>query len=327
MRTWIVFVACSLLWWWWRRHNQQSERSQKEVNQQPDQQPVQQEPHLQQKQNARQPQKQQQVQSSSPSKLVLVDTHCHAGSLKSWKADAELSGISSRLFVMATHELDWFTTLQVCERYGHTPAIGVHPWFAHNLSLGWRERLREVLEANTSALVGEIGLDKAARTKETGKCEYAAQVEVFRQQLEIAHELHRPVSIHCVRSIGKVFEVLMSMGLKLPPAIALHSFGAGPQEVTRFLQLPCTVFFGFSFCINAQAKSDTQLQRVISSLKAIPADRLLLESDEDDVAVIDASMGSICGFVAKTLGWTPEYTARLTTRNAHIFQRSCSISG
>ena len=52
-----------------------------------------------------------------------------------------------------------------------TPGFGIHPWFAHSVQDGWVERQRALLIAHPGSIVGEIGLDKAARTPETGKCE------------------------------------------------------------------------------------------------------------------------------------------------------------
>jgi len=34
------------------------------------------------------------------------------------------------------------------------------------------------------------------------------QVEVLRQQLELAKELNKPASIHCVRAFGDLFELM-----------------------------------------------------------------------------------------------------------------------
>jgi hypothetical protein len=71
---------------------------------------------------------------------------------------------------------------------------GIHPWQAHNAKPGWEDRLVAKLRHHPRAAVGEIGLDKAARTCETGKCEFATQKEVFRCQLRIAGQLQRSVS-------------------------------------------------------------------------------------------------------------------------------------
>ena len=46
--------------------------------------------------------------------------------------------------------------------------------------------LAAALVAAPGALVGEIGLDKAARTPDTGRVEYEKQQRVFRQQLLLA---------------------------------------------------------------------------------------------------------------------------------------------
>jgi Tat protein secretion system quality control protein TatD with DNase activity len=45
---------------------------------------------------------------------------------------------------------------------------GIHPWFAHQpKSSDWATRLGALLEAQPRLIVGEIGLDKVARTPDT----------------------------------------------------------------------------------------------------------------------------------------------------------------
>ena len=117
--------------------------------------------------------------------------------------------------VMGTSEDDWEIVEEACTLYNGSRArarpsssssssaravacYGVHPWFAHKVEQGWEDRLRARLKANPLALLGECGLDKAARTPETGKTEYKLQSDsaslsnrVFILSLSVALESTR----------------------------------------------------------------------------------------------------------------------------------------
>jgi TatD DNase family protein len=57
-------------------------------------------------------------------------------------------------------------------------AFAVHPWFAHRRGSDWLEELEALLRRNPGAIVGEIGLDRAAKAPDTGRCEHQHQLEV-----------------------------------------------------------------------------------------------------------------------------------------------------
>lgn len=53
--------------------------------------------------------------------------------------------------------------------------------------------------------MGEIGLDKGSYGR---KIDFNDQVKVFQKQLELAKELNKPASIHCVRAFGDLLQIL-----------------------------------------------------------------------------------------------------------------------
>jgi len=113
------------------------------------------------------------------------------------------------------------------------------------------------LRANPLAFVGEIGIDKVSKTI-YGVNEFELQVnnllkrswrgmnyngllqiQVFERQMEIASKLQRPVTVHCVRAQGYLFDYFRNTYTThkknngneikiMPPAVMLHSFGKGP---------------------------------------------------------------------------------------------------
>ena len=165
--------------------------------------------------------------------LRLYDAHSHAGiDIEDPSLHESLHAIQSPSAVMSTEEYNWPRTLKATEYLpqGSVPALGIHPWFAHRVGEGWLERLRVALLKHPRALVGEIGLDKVARTPETKRCEYATQKLVFQQQLQLATQLQRPVSVHCVRAVGTMYDFLAASSTAPPPKRKIKSKSTSLQS-------------------------------------------------------------------------------------------------
>jgi TatD DNase family protein len=183
-----------------------------------------------------------------------------------------------RCVVNATSEDDWQAVKQLGQRHPDLilPAYGIHPWKAHEAKAGWDDRLRELLEQEPRASIGECGLD---RWVDNPRVE--AQNTVFETQLRIAHELDRPVSIHCLKAWQPLFDSFE----RVPPPrrMVLHSFN-GSSEIARRL-LPTGAFFSFSGYFLTPRKS-----KLLETYRELPVDRLLLETDAPDMLPPDAQI-------------------------------------
>lgn len=191
------------------------------------------------------------------------------------------------------------------------------------------------------ALVGEVGLDRAARlpvftepdlekstiykhtdgdytpgTREDRplspyRVTMDHQKVILRAQLELAAKHKRAVSVHSVQAHGVVFDLLQSMwaghekpsktkqkrcrsaanahdiedplntqtkSLPYPPRICMHSYSGPVDPLKQFLapSVPAEVYFSFSEVINFSNASSAKVTEVI---KAVPAERILIESD------------------------------------------------
>lgn len=135
------------------------------------------------------------------------------------------------------------------------------------------------------------------------------QKTILRAQFELAAKLGRPVSVHSVQAHGVVFELMQSMwkgherptkrerkrkmdapnahsedafetekSLPYPPRICMHSYSGPPEALKQFLNptVPVDIYFSFSTAINFSNASSAKVTNVI---KAVPDDRILIESD------------------------------------------------
>jgi Tat protein secretion system quality control protein TatD with DNase activity len=64
-----------------------------------------------------------------------------------------------------------------------------------------------------------------------------------------------------------------------PPRVCLHSFSGPAETIKQYIapSVPCEVFFSFSTTINSWSEGGDG--KVEAALRAVPEDRLLIESD------------------------------------------------
>uniref|UniRef100_A0A7S3LIT5 TatD related DNase n=1 Tax=Aplanochytrium stocchinoi TaxID=215587 RepID=A0A7S3LIT5_9STRA len=173
----------------------------------------------------------------------------------------------SHEIVVGTRPKDWARILDIHKTNSSlmtgliTGSVGLHPWFVLETLVGnsngtWLATLQSLLEQNLTLQVGEIGLDKIWSPPEHLKIQYRYedQVQVFRQQLTLAGNLKRRVSVHCVKAHTQMLDILSNEPNKSsPPLIYLHSW-SGSSEITRqFLKsrvLKKRLYFGVSASVN-----------------------------------------------------------------------------
>ena len=173
------------------------------------------------------------------------------------------------MVVNGSRESDWGEVRELarsCPRV--VPSFGYHPWYIRERSGHWLVRLREYLDQVPSA-VGEIGLDRWIKD-----ADLPAQEEVFVAQLRLAAERNLPVSIHCLRAWGRLFELLRTEP-RPRCGFLLHSYG-GPVEMVESLAALGAYFSFPGYYLNERK------ERQRETFRQVPADRLLLETDAPD---------------------------------------------
>lgn len=214
--------------------------------------------------------------------------------------------------------------------------------------------LNSNLESHTRAMLGEVGLDKAFRlpvprssfpaapTSEQNseektdwqvppsdrkkraftnlKVPMGHQVAFLRAQLEVAFSLSRNVSFHSVQAQGPTVDLISSLGQTSPQftksksKICMHSYGGSAETIAILIRHhPKRLYFSFSTTINAR------LDRLHALIQAVPKDRLLVESDYNDVRGQSMKVWEILGVVCEAREWTAKEAVEILAANWECF--------
>lgn len=222
----------------------------------------------------------------------MTDAHCH------------LVGDAARHFL--------------CEPFAEPPPsagsrgglrlfFGTHPWNADSFD---EPVLRARLAADSSAGVGEIGLDRLRERDIPQRMR-----DVFAAQLEIAAELQRPVVLHGAKCWGEVVKACLPFAGRIP-AFLFHGFSRSHGLLPDIIKLNGYVSVGAAV-LNDHAVNYREL------VKKIPSGRLLVETDRTpENAVSSPSVAEIAAKVAELRGVGASALERILDDNADRFANS-----
>jgi TatD DNase family protein len=143
---------------------------------------------------------------------------------------------------------------------------GVHPHHARDWSESSRQALAQLLRSENVVAAGECGLDF-----ERNYSPPAAQVNCFRQQLELACELGKPLFLHCRGAHRQFIEVLD--GCSRLPRLVVHCFTEGPEQVRAYIAR------GWYIGITGWICDERRGAALREAVREIPLQRLLVETD------------------------------------------------
>jgi TatD DNase family protein len=262
--------------------------------------------------------------------MELRDAHCHYQFAEVPYAaveQARADGVGQAM-INGSAPSDWEDVAALGRRDPRNRvSFGLHPWDVPTAPAGWAEQLRAILVAHPSAGVGEMGLDRWVKDFDP-----VAQEQAFRSQLAMAVELDRALTVHCVKAIGPLMDILRAAELPRR-GFLLHSWN-GPVELVAELA-ERGAYFSFSSHHLIPRKADLRVQFAA----AIPRERILVETDapalcpapefrvhELPPAADGAEQNHPSNLVrnnaelARTMGVTPAESAALTSANfARLF--------
>ena len=173
-------------------------------------------------------------------------------------------------------------------------SAGLHPW---DIDLSNPEECIKTIERfavqKNMLAIGECGLDRIIST------DFALQERYFRQQIEIAEKFRKPLIIHCVRAYSDLMKFKKASKSDLPWII--HGY-AGNLDITQSL-----IMHNFYFSAGERLLKDSRKHDV---LRAIPPDRLFLETDDGDTSIAE-----IYSLAAQVLNIDQETLTQFITDN------------
>ncbi len=227
-----------------------------------------------------------------------VDRAASAGVTKMILPDIDSSTRDSMFALAERHEGALF------------PCIGLHPT---SVGADWKQELEKVMSFTGRKVwaVGEVGMD-LYWSREFAK----EQEEVLRVQLEMASEAGLPVIIHSREATEPLLRILKeyrSLGLRG----VFHAF-SGSAETFRELSRIGEWHIGIGGVLTYKKASIAQ------TVKDIPADRILLETDSPYLTPVpyrgkrneSAYIPFIAAKLAELTGMDMEEIAARTTENA-----------
>lgn len=195
----------------------------------------------------------------------LHDMHCHLDFMANGEEvarDARSDG--SLLFATTVTPEGYVAARKRFDPHGNVRVgLGMHPWWVRDGRDA--DRLIELLD--DTRYVGEVGLDFGKRHEQT----HAAQTEVFSRIARACGEAGGKVlSIHSVRAAREALDMLCASGA-LESCTCIFHWYSGPSD-----QLKRAVDGGCFFSVNVRMLATGKGREYV---KAIPAKRLLLETD------------------------------------------------
>lgn len=205
--------------------------------------------------------------------IMLIDTHCHLNDELLEKREDEIVGSflddgiecavcvgydlpSSFLArdIAARHDRVWF-------------AAGIHPHDSDTADDEKYAAIRELASDKKAVAIGEIGLDYYYDNSIR-----ELQKKAFQEQIELANEVNLPIVLHIRDAYEDARKILFDMKSYINCGLLLHCYSGSPEYVKIFDKLDAYYSFGGAITFK-NAKHN------IESLKSVPIDRLVLETD------------------------------------------------
>lgn len=207
----------------------------------------------------------------------MIDTHTHLN-LNNFKDDLEkvindaLENDVSYLIVPGIDLQTSIRALEIANKYSNVyAAIGFHPEDADKFDNTSLKELSNLAQDTKVVAIGEVGLDFYWKNVPPD-----IQIKVFREQLDLALDIKKPVIIHNRESDNEMLKIIKSYSDK-PLKAQFHCFSGDFDMAIELIKLHHFI----SFTGNITFPNAHQLRDL---LKHIQIDDLLLETDSPFMA-------------------------------------------
>ncbi len=248
---------------------------------------------------------------------MLVDSHCHldfpdlAAERDAIVARARAAGIG-RMLSISTRVKRQAQIIEIVERYADVfGTVGTHPHHVDEEMDVTADNLAALTKHPKIVAIGEAGLDYHY---DTGPREN--QAKSFRQHIAAARNTGLPLVIHSRHCDAAMDAILREEAGKGVFAAVLHCFTGGRD--LAFTAVEFGHYIGFTGILSFKNSADLR-----ETAKALPADRILVETDAPYLAPVPyrgkrcepAYVAETAKVLAEVRGVSAEEIARQTTEN------------
>ena len=235
------------------------------------------------------------------SNLTYFDAHVHANLMDSPLNVARSSNDAGLgLFTCGVTPHDYLELAPQLTQDNIRVGLGAHPWYISDGRVAEKdiELLLELM--GETPYIGEIGLDFSSRYCVDGLQEL--QVNTFTQICTRAAELShngqpRVLSMHTVRSVDAVLDILEQTGAAQACVPIIHWFSGSSNELQRAIKLGCWFSVG---------EMSLKTKRGREYAKVYPKDKLLTETDLPSSNHTDISSADIVDSLKRALSGLSE---------------------
>jgi TatD DNase family protein len=149
-------------------------------------------------------------------------------------------------------------------------SIGLHPLTFDQYDATEKTNYFNLISHSNCKAIGEIGLDNRNTLNSID------QQLIFIEQLKLANTFHKPILLHCIGQ-WDLCKKLHQLHAPTSPLI-YHGF-AKASIYQKVLDYPSSIF-----SIGAAVLTNSELQETV---KTIPIERLLLETDDATIEIIE----------------------------------------
>jgi TatD DNase family protein len=246
---------------------------------------------------------------------MLVDSHAHLDD-RAFDGDREAvidrarqNGLT-RIVTVGTDHASCERAVAIAGAHDFIfAALGYHPHEADRYRDDDLSRLRALCGSPKVVAIGETGLDYAKKFASVD-----GQKRLFRLHLALARDLGKPVVIHCRDAHADTRAILREEGISRG---VIHCFSGNDEDARDYASM------GFLLSI-AGPVTFANADRLRDTVRAIPLDRLLVETDCPLLTPVPhrgkrnepSYVMYTAAAVARAHDTSPERVAELTTRNA-----------
>jgi len=161
-------------------------------------------------------------------------------------------------------------SIKLAQQYGEVfAAVGFHPHSAAKMVDGDLDKLAELAQQPKVVAIGEIGLDFYRNLSPR-----EAQIEAFKEQLELAERLGLPVIIHSRNAQEEVLSILIEWAGRSKrdkPLGVLHCFSGDGKLAERYIEM--------GFLLSIAGPVTYSSSHALEIAHDIPLEKLLIETD------------------------------------------------